>query len=268
MKLGFLGAGNMGSAIARRCADNTDIGSADIFIFDVDKQKSESVSKGTGIGICSDEKELINKCDVVVLAVKPQIMPDLIASVKDTIKSSAPLIVSIAAGKTTRSIEDMIGSSPKVGRIFPNLNAAVGQAISAYCVGRFADKDDKSIIAKIARSIGVAIDYPEDMFPVFGVLGGCAPAYTFMFIKSLADAAAAAGMDTHTAMTAAIQTVYGSAAYIGACGLDADELINRVCSKGGTTIEGVNSLRRDDLPTIVKKAFDASLARDHELSKV
>ena len=265
-KIGFLGAGNMGVPILRAVIDKGVFAAGDVLVFDPDTQKSAAAAELAGCVVAASEKELCLAVDVLVLCVKPQVFPQLLPEIAGYVKERNVFVVSIAAGKTTSAISELLGGGAAVGRIFPNLNARVGQAVSAYCVNEAASAEQKTLTGDIAASFGDAVDYPEDLFSVFGVLGGCAPAYTFMFIKALADAAQKAGMDEETALKVASQTVLGSAKNLQTCGETAETMIDRVCSKGGTTIEGVNSLSADGLSGIVEKAFNASLARDRELS--
>lgn len=266
MKIGFFGAGNMGSPILAMCAQKGIFASEDIYVYDADFSKAQALASRTGTKALATEDEITDICGVIMLCVKPQVFPELLPRIAKAVREHGIFTISIAAGKTTAYTEGFLGEGAPVGRIFPNLNANVGQACSAYCAGRYATAQQKELTGRIAASFGDAYDYPEELFPVFGVLGGCAPAYSFMFISALADAAKANGMDEKTALSAAIQTVLGSAMYMKESCIAPSELIDRVCSKGGTTIEGVNSLRESGLDEVVKKAFGASLARDKFLA--
>ncbi|MCR5041220.1 MAG: pyrroline-5-carboxylate reductase [Clostridia bacterium] len=264
-KAGFLGAGNMGAPILTACVERDIFAPGSVFVFDPDKSKTEPLRDTFGINVCSSAEELAESCGVLVLCVKPQAFGSALPPLADIVRRNGTFVISIAAGKTTGTVSGLLGGVP-VGRLFPNLNAKIGEAATAYCVGHGADEHQKDLTAAIAGALGLAVDYPEELFPVFGVLGGCAPAYTFMFIDSLAKAAEKAGMDPETALSVACRTVSGSAMLLASSGEAPETLIGRVCSKGGTTIEGVRSLEADGLGAVVEKAFNASLARDKALS--
>lgn len=266
MTIGFIGCGNMAQPIIRNIIDKNLFISNDVYIFDTDADKLTDFCKQTGAVALSSEHEIANTCDCVFLCIKPQGFDALLKKISADLNHNKPLIVSIAAGKTIGFIEKYLDNA-RVGRVFPNLNAAVCQACSAFCVNDACSESDKMLIERICSCFGTALFYPEEMFSQFGVLGGCSPAYTFMYIASLAKAAQMNGMNPQTALQTAIQAVLGSALYMQKSGIDPEILIDRVCSKGGTTIEGVNILRDNHLDTLVSDAYNASLRRDKELSE-
>ncbi len=264
--IGFIGCGNMAQPIIKQCKEKSVFAKEDIFVFDIDKAKLAQFCDSLGIRQAAEEKEIASVCDIVVLATKPQTFPELIPSISDALRANNPLIVSIAAGKTTEYIKNLTGYDAKVARIFPNLNATVGEAVSAYTGNENVSADELEKVGEICLAYGEAKQLDESLFSVFGVLGGCVPAYAFMFIGALAKAGMADGLDEETARDTAIQAVLGSAKLLKECGGDIDGWVNKVCSPGGTTIEGVNSLRESNLDNVVKTAFHKSYSRDLELS--
>lgn len=265
MKIGFIGCGNMAQPIIKNVAEKNVFDKSDIFVYDIDKDKLASFCASVGINEAEDECFIAKNCQVVMLCTKPQTFPVVLEKISNCVKENSPMLVSIAAGKTTDSICEMLGFDTKVARIFPNLNATVGQAISAYTGNSLVSGEELSLVGKIAASYGEAIELGESLFSAFGVLGGCAPAYTFMFIGALAKAGELNGIDRDTAISAAIQTVLGSAMLLKECGGDIEEWVSKVCSPGGTTIEGVKSLRESDIYNVVSTAFSKSYNRDKEL---
>lgn len=264
--IGFIGCGNMAQPIIVQCKEKNVFDKNDIYVYDIDKVKLCDFCKKTEINVAENADDIAKNCDIVVLATKPQTFPELIPSISDSLKENAPLIVSIAAGKTTDYIKELAGDDARVARIFPNLNATVGEAVSAYTGNENVSDAELDMVGKICLSYGEAKQLPESLFSVFGVLGGCVPAYTFMFIGALAKAGASDGLDEETARDVAIQSVLGSAKLLKECGGNIDEWVKRVCSPGGTTIEGVTSLREADLDNIVKSAFHKSFMKDIFLS--
>ncbi|MBQ8210630.1 MAG: pyrroline-5-carboxylate reductase [Clostridia bacterium] len=264
--IGFIGCGNMAQPIITQCKEKNVFDKENIFVYDIDKVKLTEFCKKLGVNAAADENEIAKNCDIVVLATKPQTFPDLIPSISASLAENDPLIVSIAAGKTTVYIKELTGYNAKVARIFPNLNATVGEAVSAYTGNENVSDAEISKVGEICLSYGEAKQLDESLFSVFGVLGGCVPAYAFMFIGALAKAGVADGLDEETARDTAIQAVMGSAKLLKECGGDIDEWVKKVCSPGGTTIEGVTSLRESELDSVVKDAFHKSYVKDLLLS--
>ncbi len=265
-KIGFIGCGNMAKPIIRNVAEKNVFDKADIYVYDIDKEKLHEFCKIVQINEAENENFVASTCDVVVLCTKPQVFPELLPRIKDNLSVKKPLVVSIAAGKTTEYIASFLDYDAPVARIFPNLNAEVGEAVSAYTGNRFVTEAQLKKVGEICTAYGEAKHLDESLFSVFGVLGGCVPAYTFMFIGALAKAGIANGLSDETAREVAVQTVLGSAKLLKECGGDIDSWVNKVCSPGGTTIQGVNSLKASDLDKTVADAFYKSYIRDIELS--
>lgn len=265
MKIGFIGAGNMASAIIGGVIGSGLIPPCDIYAYDILGEKLNSLAQKTKINPCVSEEEAINNCGAVVLAVKPNVFHELLPRLGKSFEKNGSLIISIAAGKNIDFIGGLLGYEAKIARIMPNINATVGEAISAYCVNGLVSEKETEFIDAFCRSFGRSISLPEDKFPIFGVLGGCAPAYAYMFIDSLARAGVKNGMSKQEALEIAAQTVLGSAKQILESGLHPWELIDRVCSPGGTTIEGITALQEKGFESAVQRAVDASFEKDKRL---
>lgn len=265
MKIGFIGCGNMASAIIKGITASGKVEKENIYAFDVYAPACEKAEKDFGVNISENEIEITKNSDIVFLAVKPNIISFVLEKIDDTIKETNPLIISIAAGKTLGFLSGCLKSSARIIRVMPNINAKVGEAISAYCFNEYVTDTDKENVEMLLDCIGKVMCLDESAFPLFGVLGGCAPAYTYMFIDVLARAGVKNGMKKDDALKIAAQTVYGSAKMI----LESDEhpwkLIDNVCSPGGTTIEGVTSLQADGFEKAVHNAVDKALEKDKKL---
>lgn len=264
--IGFIGCGNMAKPIIRNVAEKNVFYKNDIYVYDIDREKLVEFCKKTEVNAAECEKDIALNCDVVVLCTKPQVFPTLLPVISDDLAVNKPLVVSIAAGKTTEYISSFLSYDAPVARIFPNLNAEVGAAVSAYTGNSFVTEEQLDVVGRICASYGEAEYLDESLFSVFGVLGGCVPAYSFMFIGALAKAGEKNGLDGETARKVAIQAVLGSAELLKKCGGDIDEWVSKVCSPGGTTIQGVTSLKESGLDDIVGEAFGRSFRRDKELS--
>lgn len=265
MKIGFIGTGNMATAIIKGVINSKLISSENINAFDICKDKLDETAKDLKITACDSAQAVIDNSNVVVLAVKPNVFPSLLPEINDQLKENNSLIISIAAGKTIEYISNLLSYDAKIVRIMPNINATVGEAMSAYCYNNLVTEEEKEFVNKLCSSFGKCIDLPEAQFSIFGVVAGCAPAYAYMFIDSLARAAVKNGMNKQVALEIVAQTVLGSAKQIAESGIHPWELVDRVCSPGGTTIEGVTALQSNHFEATIQKAVDAAFDKDKKL---
>lgn len=263
--IGFIGAGNMAGAIIRGMTKAEVIKSENIFVFDLNGDKCETLKGECSVNVANSAEEIAEKCDCVVLAVKPVSFPSLLENIKESLKRNNPLIISIAAGKTTEYIKTLLGYDAVIARVMPNINAKAGAAMSAYCSLSPLTEEHSAFIEGVFSSVGRIIPMNEEMFPLFSVIAGCSPAFAYMFTDALARAAVKHGMNKQTALEIAAQAVLGSAKLILESGEHPWELIDQVCSPGGTTIEGVAALQDSGLDSAVRKAVDASVEKDSKL---
>ena len=267
MSVGFIGCGNMARAIIDGIIENEVIPASEVFVFDVYSPAVEGVKAKYDINVCQSEKEVVKSADIVILAVKPNVIASVISKINSALEESDTLLISIAAGKTVSFIRNSLSHDNRIIRVMPNINAKVGEAMSAYTANSAVTEEDKKSCEEIFSGIGKIIYLDERFFPVFGVIGGCAPAFSYMFIDALARAGVKNGMDKETALMVSAQTVLGSAKMI----LDSMpeehpwELIDKVCSPGGTTIEGVLSLQSDGFENAVNNAVNKAVEKDSKL---
>lgn len=262
--IGFIGCGNMASAIIRGLIANGFKGE-EIAVYDICREKTEDFARELSLKVAESEKEIAKSCDTVVLAVKPNVFPSLLEKIGQQLKEKDPLIISIAAGKTTEFIASLLDYTPRLIRVMPNINAKVQAAISAFCTNERADEKDKAAAMDFCNSFGRGIELEEKLFSIYSAIGGCSPAFAFMFIDSMARAAVKNGMTKAQALETAAQAVLGSAKML----LESDEhpwqLVDAVCSPGGTTIEGVCALQENGFESAVEKAVEASFEKDKRL---
>lgn len=264
-KLGFIGCGNMASAIINGAVSSQFLNGGDICVFDVDSAKCKALSEKLSVNICTSAEETVKNSDVTVLAVKPQVFPAVLPQIKEELTKSGSALVSIGAGKTLRYIGSFLNSGTPVVRVMPNINAKVGEAMSAVCGNESADESLLEFVKGLCGSFGEVVTLPEEQFPLFGVIAGCSPAFSFMYIDALARAAVKNGMNKQTALKISAQAVLGSAKTVLEDNSHPWELIDSVCSPGGTTIEGVASLEKDCFDAAVMNAVEASLDKDKKL---
>ncbi len=262
MNIGFIGCGNMATAIIKGITSKDSTNA--IYAYDCYEPALDSAVKNYSVKKVISEAEVVKKSDIIFLAIKPNNLADVLGKISPII-SYDKMLISICAGKTLEYIAENLGKDCKTVRVMPNINAKVGEAISAYCFNELVTPDDCKDVESLLDCIGKFISLDEKYFPVFGVIGGCAPAFSYMFIDELARAGVKNGLKKDEALRIAAQTVYGSAKMI----LESDEhpykLIDNVCSPGGTTIEGVLSLQKDGFDKAIHNAVQASVDKDSKL---
>lgn len=265
MSIGFIGCGNMASAIICGIIDNKAVKAEEVNVFDVYAPATDSIKAKYNINVFGSEEEIVINSDTVVLAVKPNVLSSVLKKIDASLGDKGTLLISIAAGKSTEFIANELTHDNRIIRVMPNINAKVSEAICAYTANAKATDDDKSLTEKIFSAVGKIIYLEENYFPLFGVLGGCTPALAYMFIDELARAGVKNGMKKDVALKISAQAVLGSAKMI----LESDEhpyeLIDKVCSPGGTTIEAVTSLQESGFNSAIHKAVDKAVEKDSKL---
>ena len=268
MKIGFLGAGNMGGAILRGYAPAAKENGHEIFVYNrTEATRRALADEFDAVRACDSAEELVSASDIVVLGVKPGMFGDLLAQIKD-VCSDDKLVVSMAAGISLAYIEDFLGSSQPVIRIMPNTPAQVGEAMIS--VSRNSNVTDEMMAAafEIFSAIGMAEEVDEELIHCVIGVSGSSPAYTYMYIEALMQAAVDNGMAPEKARIFAAQSVLGAAKMV----LENEEItpeqlrIN-VCSPGGTTIEAVNSLFENGFQETVKAGFQAAVDKSKKMTK-
>ena len=266
MNIGFIGAGNMAGAMIRGLRSHG-FSADEVAAYDIDCAKLSALADDCGMTIATAADELIRRSDVVVLAVKPQMLATALGALPAVFAEKKPLIISIAAGTTLDTLAGLCGQGLRIIRVMPNLGATVGEAMSAYCGNAAVTDADKQAAEKVLSSFGKVASLPEDQFAAYSALAGCSPAYTMLYMDALIKVGQAHGIPLETSKAVVAQAVLGTAKLLAESGDSPDVWIDRVCSPGGTTIEGIKSLRADHVSDAVQRAAEASIARDIELSQ-
>ncbi len=267
MKYAFLGAGNMAGAIIKGMVKKNENTSKEIMVYAASTTHTKPLQEALGIAIASDRRELLEGADVLVLAVKPHILDTLVQDLAKELEGKTPLIISIAAGKTLSYLETALGSGRPYVRIMPNINAKIGASTNGCCFGTHVTEEQKALVLRLFETTGTVTVLPENMFSIFTVLAGSAPAFAYLYMDALARAAQKAGMPKAQALEIASSAVRGSAEMILQSGEHPWSLIDQVCSPGGTTIEGVAALEDNRFEAAITKAFDAVLAKDLKIQQ-
>lgn len=267
MKLGFIGAGNMGGAILRGFINQKIIAAQDIYVIRKNKELLNKMAGDLGIVPCTDYKELIENCDIVFMAVKPVMFKEILNDISADLNKYKPLLVSMAAGLEISDIEKMADYTGAIIRIMPNINAEIAMSATAYCGNKACSQENLATIENLFSTIGLATAVAEGLFPVFTGIAGCSPAFVYMFIDGLARGAVKNGMNKKQALEISAQAVLGSAAMFLKSNQHPFELVDKVCSPGGTTIAGVCELQEYRFDSALVSAVDATIKKDKELRK-
>ena len=263
--LGCIGTGNMATAIIKGVISSGLLKGEEIGVFDLQKEKAEALSEEYGVKTFSSASELTEGCKRIVLSVKPNVISAVLSEINEKAKEKNPLFISIAAGKTLEFLSSSVTYDAKFVRVMPNINAVVLSAVSAFCANENVTEEEKMFVEKLLSAFGTAVEIKEELFSVFSAIAGCSPAFSYMYIDSLARGAVKNGMPKDMALKIAAGAVLGSAKMI----LESDEhpwtLVDKVCSPGGTTIEGVTSLQKDGFENSVIGAVQAAFDKDKKL---
>lgn len=257
MKIGFIGLGNMASAMIGGILKKELYSAEDIIGSDKSEDSVQKVAKIFGIHTTTDNLEVAQAADVLILAVKPQFFPEVIAEIKGAVREET-LIISIAPGKTMEWIMEHFGRELKLVRCMPNTPALVGEGCTGFCCYKLVSEEEQAQAAAILGSFGRAYQVPENLLDTVVGISGSSPAYVFMFIEAMADAAVAQGMPRKQAYQFAAQAVLGSAKLLLETGMHPGELKDMVCSPAGTTIEGVRILEKNGFRSAVFEALQGA----------
>ena len=264
MRYGFIGLGNMASAIIKGMIQGGVCAPEDIYGYDVHQETLRRVHEDTTIRPCANLEQLATSAQVIVLAVKPQVLSRVLAELNGlTLREK--LFISIAAGKNLAFLREGLGADAAIVRVMPNINAKVLSSTSAYTTEGGVSAGQKQVVESLFSSIGTVMELPEPLFPVFSALAGAAPAFCYMYIDALARAGVHGGMSRKQALEAAASTVLGSAKMVLESGEHPFALIDQVTSPGGTTIEGICALQRLGFESAVHQAVEAVVEKDKRL---
>lgn len=265
-KLGFIGAGNMAKAMMGGILKNKLLLPKEVIASDLYLPGLEQTKEELGISVTTDNKEVVKIAEVVILSVKPQFYASVIEEIREFV-TAEQIIVTIAPGQTLEHLQELFGKPVKIVRTMPNTPALVGEGITGICKNELVTEEELSYVCKIFSGFGKAEVLSEKLMDVVVSVSGSSPAYVFLFIEAMADAAVADGMPRAQAYQFAAQAVYGSAKMVLETGKHPGELKDMVCSPGGTTIEAVRVLEEKGFRSSVIEAMKACVKVAKELGK-
>lgn len=264
MKIGFIGLGNMASAMITGMLEKKIARPEDIIGSDKFPKAGETAREKFGIEVVSDNKKVASESDILILAVKPQMLSEAAAELSGSIKENT-LVISIIAGRTLLQLSEVLGKQVKLVRCMPNTPAMVGAGCSGVCRNELVTKEEMETCLEILTSFGIAEEVPEGLMDAVVGVSGSSPAYVFMFIEAMADGAVKAGMPRAQAYRFAAQAVMGSAKLMLETGRHPGELKDMVCSPAGTTIEAVQVLEEMGFRSAVMDAVEACVERSKNM---
>lgn len=266
MKIGFIGCGNMGSALARAAIKA--IGAESIFIYDIDSEKVRAFEEETDVN-ASDIDYIVLNCDYIFLGVKPQMLKGLFEKVAPILEDRLTdfVLVSMAAGVSLASLGAMAQMDCPIIRIMPNMPVSVGEGMILYSPNDFVSKEEIDGFLSLMKYSGTLDKIEEEKIDAASAVSGCGPAFAFMFAEALADGAVACGLPRDKAYLYAAQTLLGSAEMLMKTGEHPGKLKDSVCSPAGSTIEGVNALENGGFRASVMDAVRSAYERTLELGK-
>lgn len=264
MKVGFIGCGNMGTAMVGGILKKGLFSKEEIIVSNLTEEGARRSRERLGVVTTFDNREVAGKSRILFLAVKPQFYEDVIKEIRDLL-TEEHVLVGIAPGKTLRWLEDICGKPVKIVRLMPNTPAQVGEGMTSVCVNDKVSREDEEQIREITDTFGRTEFIPESLMDAAGAVSGSSPAYVFMFIEAMADAAVAQGMPRRQAYEFAAQAVLGSAKMVLETGMHPGELKDMVCSPAGTTIEGVRVLEKAGMRSAVFEALNACAEKGKRL---
>ncbi len=260
MKIGFIGCGNMATSIIKGIIRKQIIDAENIIASAKTKATLDRVQKELGVKVSTDNLEVTENSDILVLAVKPQYYPEVIAQIKDVVRKEQ-IVISIAPGKTLDWLQEQFGGFVRLVRTMPNTPALVGEGMTGACRNEYVTDEDYATVLQILGSFGEVETIPENLMDVCVSVSGSSPAYIYILIEAMADGAVADGMPRAQAYKFAAQSVLGSAKMVLETGKHPGELKDQVCSPGGTTIEAVRVLEEKGFRSSVIEAMKACVRK-------
>jgi pyrroline-5-carboxylate reductase len=263
--IGFIGAGNMVEAMVKGLLASDAVGVAQIVASEPRPDRRREVAARFGIEVVADNKEAARRADILVLAVKPQILGKVLREIAAPMRKDT-LVISICAGVPSEYVERKLGDR-RVVRAMPNTPALVGAGATVICGGENATEDDLAAAQQIFDSVGMTVVLDETLLDAATGLSGSGPAYVFLIIEALSDAGVKVGLSRYNAQALAAQTLLGSAKLLIETGAHPGLLKDMVTSPGGTAIAGLHTLEAGGLRTTLINAVESATRRSAELGE-
>jgi pyrroline-5-carboxylate reductase len=266
LKIGFLGAGKMATALAQGFVRAEIVFPKEIIAGDLASIARNIFAKRTGAKTTASNPDVLKFAGILILATKPDQVPAALAEIRDGFTKDH-LLISIAAGVTIAKLENALPAGARVIRVMPNTPALVGEGASAFALGKNATAADGELAKKLLSAVGIAFQVKENLLDAVTGLSGSGPAYVYQFIEALSDGGVASGLPRDIATKLAAQTVLGAAKMVLETGQHPGALKDQVTSPGGTTIEGLHALEKGKLRATVMSAVRAAADKSKKLGQ-
>lgn len=262
--IGFIGAGRMATALAKGLISSKFTSAENVIAYDPFPAACEQFEKTTGAKTIDSHSTLLQQAEIVFLAVKPQVMEEVLKSFSEEV-TSKHLVISIAAGISIETISNLLKNKPRLIRVMPNTPSLIGCGASGFSLGASAQPEDAKLVHSLLSTVGLAVEVPEKLLDAVTGLSGSGPAYVYQMIEALSDGGVQAGLPRNIATQLAAQTVMGAAKMVLETGEHPGALKDAVTSPGGTTIAGIHQLEQGGLRACLMNAVQASTKRSLEL---
>jgi len=264
LRIGFIGAGAMAEALVKGLLRSSNYSACDICVSDISELRLKHFLETYNVAGHKDNYRVAESCDIIILAVKPDKVKSVISEVKDRLGQDK-LLITIAAGVSTAAVEDWAGKNIPVIRVMPNTPCLVGKGISAITAGRYCDCRHLETAKGIFNYVGETVDVPEVLMNAVTGVSGSGPAYIYLVMEAMIDAAVTIGVSRDVATSLVVNTVLGSAEMVAQTGMHPAVLKAQVVSPGGTTAAGLNELEDGKIRALFTRAVRAAAERAGEL---
>jgi pyrroline-5-carboxylate reductase len=265
MRWGFIGAGKMATALIRGMIRAGTASADSVLASDPVEGARKALAEETGIEVSESNVRVVEQSDIVVLAVKPQSMTQVLETIRAAVTPDH-LVISIAAGVSLATLASGLGVGRKLARVMPNTPALVGEGASGYCLGANVTEADDSHVRACLSAVGRTFRVPEALLDAVTGLSGSGPAFVYVMIEALSDGGVRVGLPRDIATALAAQTMLGAARMVLETGLHTGTLKDQVTSPGGTTIAGLHALERGGIRAALIDAVEAATRRSAELA--
>ena len=261
-KLGFIGCGEMASAIIKGILNTGFLHTLDIHATTRTDKSASTKSKDLKIRVITNNKDVAKESEIIVLATKPKQIEEVLTEIKDEVNGK--LIISIAAGVSTQKIEKIADKSPVI-RVMPNTPMLVSEGMCGICLGKLATEKDEEFVTKLLSNVGKVICVSEEQLDIVTAISGSGPAFFYQIFEDMAQAGAKLGLDYEKALELAVQTAIGSAKMTLNRKSSMTDLISSVATKGGCTEVGINTMHELDSAKLFKEVIEKTSQKAHEL---
>ena len=264
--IGFIGAGKMATAIIKGLLKSGLFDKNHIIASEPNKDYAHKIEKELGIKMVHNNREAAAEADIILLAVKPFVVKEVLTEIEDRIDSSK-VIITIAAGISSSRVEEILEKEARVIKVMPNTPALLGEGMSAVCKGEHATEEDFETVIKIFESVGKVIKAKEEDIDAITGVSGSGPAFYYYIIDAIAKAGEKLGIDYKTALMLSAQTALGSAKMIMESGVEPQQLITNVTTPGGTTAEGNKVLNESNISDILFETVEKTAKKSELMGK-